>query len=98
MTEKDEYGFDKKYRYNREVDYPVKKSDFNIKTILFYICVTTAIVIIILSCSLSGYIAWNSVSNDPIIIKIIKTNLAIIFSPLFLTYVFVKSIVFKLPN
>uniref|UniRef100_A0A6C0IXY7 Uncharacterized protein n=1 Tax=viral metagenome TaxID=1070528 RepID=A0A6C0IXY7_9ZZZZ len=98
MAEKDEYGFDKKYRYNREEDYPVKKTKFNVKSILFYISITIIIISILLSCSLAGYIAWNSVTNDPIIIKIIKTNLAILFSPLFLTYVFVKSIVFKLPN
>jgi len=98
MEDKDEYGFNKKYEYNREQDYPVKKSNFNIKTILFYISITIFIVGIIISCSLAGYISWNSLTNDPLIIKIIKTNLAILFSPIFLIYVFMKSIVFKLPN
>ena len=98
MDSKDDYGFFTKYNYNREQDYPVKKSNFNLKTIVFYIVVTFLIISIIISSSFAGYISWNSFTKDPLIIKIMKTNLAILFSPLFLAYVFIKSIIFKLPN
>lgn len=39
------------------------------------------------------YISWNSVSFDPIWIRMTKTYLAAIFAPFYLFYVFMKNIV-----
>ena len=95
---RDEYGFPVKYNYNRTLDYPVKKSSLNYKKFLLY----TLLIIFIIgstgSMSLSGYIAWNSFLNDPIWLKLYKTGLAVIFSPFFLFYIFIKSVIFRIPN
>ena len=95
---RDEYGFPVKYKYNRTVDYPVKESSLNYKKIFLYIVLIIVIIGAISSMSLSGYIAWNSFLNDPIWLKLYKTSLAVIFSPLFLFYVFIKSVIFRIPN
>ena len=66
--------------------------DINFKKIFIFIF----IFIILLTLSLSGYIAWNEFYDDPIWIKLMKTWLAILFCPAYLTYIFFKSILFNL--
>ena len=46
--------------------------------------------------SITSYIAWNEFYKDPLWMKLIKTWLAILFAPMFLSYMFFKSIVFNL--
>lgn len=95
----DYYGFDEKSQYNRSKDYPVKKIDA--KTVgkwASIIVIVLIAAIILFMFGFSGYIAWNSFTNDPVWLKMSKTYLAILFSPIFLFYIFLRSIVFKLPN
>lgn len=40
----------------------------------------------------AAYIAWNSVSFDPIWVKMLKTYLSAVFAPFYLFYVFMKNI------
>uniref|UniRef100_A0A6C0ENX7 Uncharacterized protein n=1 Tax=viral metagenome TaxID=1070528 RepID=A0A6C0ENX7_9ZZZZ len=98
MDKRDEYGFLKKYNYDRTLDYPVKKSSLNIKKIVLYTLLILTIILSISSMSLSGYIAWNQFLSDPAWLKIYKTSLAVIFSPIYLSFMFIKSIIFRTPN
>lgn len=102
MTKKKEtdyFGFSNDYQYDRNQDDKVKKYKRNS---LFFIAIKTfgtlAVIFIIIALSLSGYIAWNSVINDPIWIKFVKTFLAVMFAPIYLFYIFMRSIIFGLPN
>jgi hypothetical protein len=98
MEKRDEYGFLKKYNYNRTLDYPVKKSSLNIKKIILYTLLVLAIILTISSMSLSGYIAWNQFLNDPSWLKVYKTSLAVIFFPMYLSFMFIKSLLFRSSN
>ena len=98
-TKIDHYGFDEKTQYNRSKGFPIKKIDAkSIGKWIGIISLTIFILIIIGMFSFSGYIAWNSFTKDPVWLKLSKTYLAILFSPVFLFYIFLRSIVFKLPN
>ena len=100
MSEKkDKYGFPIKYRYKSDKHNKNKKNlSFNFKKYIYYTLISIIIIFILMSTSLSAYLAWNSFTNDPIFIKLYKVFLAIIFSPLYLTYLYVKSSIFDLPN
>lgn len=92
----DFFGFSREY--SRKKDYPEKKPEpvSNKKIIIIVLIIVTVIISSILM-FLSGYIAWNSFINDPVYIKISKTSVAIIFYPIYLFYVFMKSVIFQLP-
>jgi len=86
------YGFLK----DNNLDINNSSININFRKIFFYSSIAIFILIIVLTLFLSGYIAWNEFYNDPIYIKIIKTWLAILFCPMYLMYIFSKSIIFNL--
>jgi len=95
----DYFGFNKDRQYDRSNDYPIKEvtpQKIGKKILIIFLIFIS--IIIIGMFGFSGYIAWNSFLNDPIWLKLAKTYLAILFSPIFLFYIFLRSIVFKLPN
>ena len=94
MNNLDDYGFDKK-----EYDKSNIKSNFKSK-IRFYIKLIIIILLIIYLCfsTLAIWISWNTFLNDPEWLKISKTILAGIFSPVYLFYIFLRSVIFKIPN
>ena len=94
----DPYGFPKQYDYNRQINYPINKSSSLTKNIILWILLVFLIIFILGKVIMSGYIAWNEFNNDPVWIKLSKTYVAVMFSPIFLFYIFLKSIVFKLPR
>ena len=94
----DHFGFTNDYQYNRRLDYPQKKPNKNLISILIIILIVFASIILLSILSFSGYIAWNSFTNDPVLLKLFKTYIAIIFAPIFLTYNFLKSYILKLPK
>lgn len=64
---------------------------------LFYIFSFFILLIVILFIlTISGFIAWKEFGDDPFWIKIIKTWIAIIFSPIFLSYIFMKSVLYNI--
>lgn len=93
----DYYGFNQEY--DRKKDYPTKKfSPSDLGKPLLIIFGILCVVIILFMFGFSGYIAWNSFIDDPYWLKFSKTYLAIIFSPIFLFYIFLRSVIFKLPK
>ena len=96
--DRDYFGFPNDYQYDRTVDYPKKKPTKNLTLIIIGIVILVVGIILITAFSMSGYIAWNSFTNDPVWLKVFKTYLAVIFSPIYLFYIFIKSVIFNLPN
>ena len=84
------------YGFKKDSECKSQFTTISFKKILFYMMIFTFLSIFIFLVSLSGYIAWNEFFKDPIWIKILKTWLAIIFWPAYLTYSFFKSIIFNL--
>ena len=84
------------YGFKKDSECKSQFTTISFKKILFYMMIFTVLSIFIFLVSLSGYIAWNEFLKDPIWIKILKTWLAIIFWPAYLTYSFFKSIIFNL--
>ena len=92
----DYFGFTREY--NRKKDYPEKKTEQgSTKKILIKILIVILIIISILLMILSGYIAWNSFTNDPVYLKISKTSVAVLFYPIYLFYIFIKNVIFQIP-
>lgn len=100
MSEKkDKYGFPIKYRYkSNNKNIKNKTLSFDFKKYVYYTLLSILIIFILMSTSLSGYLAWNSFTNDPIFIKLYKVFLAMLFSPVYLSYLYVKTSFFGLPN
>tara|TARA_Y100000385_G_scaffold291708_1_gene371543 strand:- start:2108 stop:2743 length:636 start_codon:yes stop_codon:yes gene_type:complete len=93
---RDLYNASDPYGFKKDSDCKSQFTTISFKKILFYMMIFTVISIFIFFISLSGYIAWNEFLKDPMWIKILKTWLAIIFWPAYLTYSFFKSIIFNL--
>lgn len=93
----DYYGFPNKYKYDRTLDYqvdpPLLGNDS--KKIFMYILIVGFLILIISMGSISGYYAWFSFENDPYWVRIIRTYVAVLFSPFYIFYIFVKTTVFK---
>ena len=99
MGSTDSFGFKKEDEFDRdhvEIEEQEKKNDKKITLILFWIAVGIASLILLVMTSFTGYLAWNEFVNDPIWVKCTKTWLAILFSPIFLFYLFCKSIIFDI--
>jgi hypothetical protein len=95
-TKPDYFGFTKEY--DRKKDYPEKKPPpGSTKKLLIKIATIIFIIISILLMFLSGYIAWNSFTNDPVYLKAYKTLVAVLFYPIYLFYIFIKNVIFQLP-
>jgi len=75
-----------------------REKQLNIKSILIWTLIIVTVCIIISSVCISGYIAWNEFEYNPVWAKLIKTYLAVLFSPVYLSYIFLRSLVFKVPS
>jgi len=96
--ETDYYGFTNDYQYDRTVDYKTKRPKRNLKYTLTIIAIGFISIIVIFMLITTGWIAWNQFINDPMWLKLFKTWLSVLFAPIFLFYIFVKTVIFKLPN
>lgn len=96
---KDKFGFHtdftRQFNKSNQIN-PFKNINY---TKMFLIAFSIfAIVIFLLVTGSSGYIAWNSFTNDPRWLKATKTGLAVMFAPAYLFYIFLKAVIFKIPN
>ena len=92
----DYFGF--KNEYNRSVDYPVYPvNPISLSKRLMTIGIIVLVILVVVMYGFTGYIAWNGFTNDPLWLKMGKTYIAILFAPLFLFYIFMRSVIFKLP-
>lgn len=96
-TKKDKFGFHTDFK-RQLVKSNRKTTKINYKKILLVSLVSIFLITFLLITGLSGYIAWNSFTADPKLLKISKTSIAILFSPIYLFYIFLKYIIFKLPK
>ena len=92
---RDEYGFPDRDKYDRSVDYRPKKNNVPTKKLVLY-CIGGLIFIFwIFSAIISGQYAWNEFPNDSTLVKLARLWIAVIFAPVYIFYIFVKTSVFK---
>ena len=93
----DYYGFPNKYKYDRTLDYQVETPFLgnDSKKIFISMLIIGFLILIISMGSISGYYAWFSFQNDPYWVRIIRTYVAVLFSPFYIFYIFIKTTVFK---
>ena len=91
----DSYGFSKDVKYNRKPDYPNLKPNISVTKFTLYIAIAILVFILLLAGTIAGYHAWNEFPGDSNLTKVIKTYVAVIFSPFYLFYVFLKVQFFK---
>lgn len=89
----DTYGF--KYKYNRSTDYPVQKPKKTVKYVLGVSAVGFIVVLWLIAASISAIHSWKEFPANPLWLKLIRTYVAIIFAPIYIFYIFVKTTVFK---
>tara|TARA_B100001093_G_C26011432_1_gene669914 strand:- start:28 stop:330 length:303 start_codon:yes stop_codon:yes gene_type:complete len=91
----DSYGFDNNFKYNRSSDYKSKKPFLSTKYFIIIIVVSILALLFLSSSFIAGYYSWNEFPNDSYITKSIKTYIAVLFSPFYLAYVFLKLSLFR---
>jgi len=91
----DEYGFPNRDKYDRTLDYKPKVNKVSTKQLILY-CIGGLVVIFwIFSAIISGQYAWNEFPNDSTLVKLARLWIAVIFAPVYIFYIFVKTSVFK---
>ena len=93
----DEYGFPHRYKFNRARAYrkhirPSKKTN---KYVIAKTLGIVFLIFIICSAFISGYYAWKEFPNDSVWIKLVRLWVAIVFSPIYIFYIFIKTTVYK---
>ena len=93
----DDFGFNSDSIFDRTIPYnPTKPFPSTLQVVLIFM----AVVVIVIYASmgvLAGYYSWNEFPEDYILNKVIKTYMAVIFSPIYMVYVFLKVTIFKKP-
>ena len=93
--EVDSYGFNKNFKYNRSKDYTSKKPLISTRNFIILLIVSVILLLLSSSSFIAGYYSWNEFPNDSVITKSIKTYIAVLFSPFYLFYVFLKLSLFR---
>ena len=76
----------------------IPTSNIHYSKIILWIGIVILILIILGMLYMSGYIAWNEFINDPTWLKVSKTYIAVLFAPIYLFYIFSKTIVLNIPR
>lgn len=95
VSEYDNYGFPSEYKYDRSKDHTVLTPSVSTKGLFIKIVIALLIILLITSMGISGYYAWMEYPSDPTWLKVIRLYIAIIFAPLYIFYIFMKTTVFK---
>jgi hypothetical protein len=94
----DEYGFRiNPKKEKKTTSDKLKVSQKEKRGVILTVVIVTIIVICILGCFFSGYIAWNCYANNLQTIRVVKTILATIFFYLYIPYFVLLRVVLKVP-
>lgn len=91
----DSFGFQTEYEYDRKKDYQSTPSNVSTKKIVYMILIGTLVLFWLISAMIAGKYAWNEFPNDSNLIKLVRLWIAVVFSPLYIFYIFIKTTVFK---
>lgn len=89
----DHYGF--KYKYNRSGDYPIKKPKRKIGKVIGFSLIGFIILLWLVAASISAIHSWKEFPANPLWLKLVRTYVAVIFAPIYIFYIFIKTTVFN---
>jgi hypothetical protein len=91
----DFYGFNDNIKYNRTVDYRVKKPFISTRNFIIILIISIILISYLSMTFIAGYYSWNEFPSDSSLIKVIKTYIAVLFAPFYLFYIFLKLSLFR---
>lgn len=91
----DSFGFQTEYEYDRKKDYQPTPSNVSTKKVIYMVLIGTLVLFWLVSAMIAGKYAWNEFPNDSNLIKLVRLWIAVVFSPLYIFYIFIKTTVFK---
>jgi hypothetical protein len=91
----DSFGFKSEYEYDRKKDYQTSSQPINTKKIVSIILGGVVFLFWLVSAIIAGKYAWNEFPNDSNLVKLVRLWIAVVFSPLYIFYIFIKTTVFK---
>ena len=91
----DSFGFQTEYEYDRKKDYPATTPQINTKKVVSMILGGGFFLFWLVSAIIAGKYAWNEFPNDTNLVKLVRLWIAVVFSPLYIFYIFIKTTVFK---
>jgi hypothetical protein len=91
----DSFGFQTEYEYDRKKDYQSTPSNVSTKKVIYMILIGTLVLFWLVSAMIAGRYAWNEFPNDTNLVKLVRLWIAVVFSPLYIFYIFIKTTVFK---
>jgi hypothetical protein len=92
---RDNYGFKQINSYDRTRDNQTKSSKVDTKKIIYIILGSIVGLLWLISIIISGKYAWSEFPNDSNLVKLIRLWISIVFAPIYLFYIFIKTTVFK---
>ena len=96
MTDKhDNYGFKNNANYDRSRDNKTASSEVDTRKIIYIIIGSIIGLLWLVSIIISGKYAWSEFPNDSNLVKLIRLWISIVFAPIYLFYIFIKTTVFK---
>ena len=96
MTDsRDTYGFNNETSYDRARDNKTESSKVDTRKIIYIIIGSIIGLLWLVSIIISGKYAWGEFPNDSNLVKLIRLWIAVVFAPIYLFYIFIKTTVFK---
>jgi len=92
---RDNYGFKQINSYDRTRDNQIKSSKVDTKKIIYIILGSIIGLLWLISIIISGKYAWSEFPNDSNLVKLIRLWISVVFAPIYLFYIFIKTTVFK---
>lgn len=91
----DNYGFNNNISFDRTKDNKTKSSKVDTRKIIYIIIGSIIGLLWLVSIIISGKYAWSEFPNDSNLVKLIRLWIAVVFAPIYLFYIFIKTTVFK---
>lgn len=91
----DNYGFKNNIGYDRTRDNKTESSKVDTRKIIYIIIGSIIGLLWFVSIIISGKYAWSEFPNDSSLVKLIRLWIAVVFAPIYLFYIFIKTTVFK---
>jgi hypothetical protein len=96
MTNKyDSYGFLNEENYDRRKDYPTTKKKIDTKKVIYIFLGSILGLFWLVSVIISGKYAWTEFPNDSTLIKLVRLWISVVFAPIYIFYIYIKTTVFK---
>ena len=89
----DSFGFEIPTKNDETITHVNHKSTQTIEKIVAWLIIILFSILILCSIVISAVLAWQSIDDNNIYLRLFKTYLAIVFFPIYLFYYFIKTFI-----